>query len=81
MRKVQEIQSEKTLSFILEDYIFAGAWGLSPVAERSLSSTWTQQLWYMDLVTPQHVGSSFPNQGWNQCPLYWKADSQPLEFQ
>ena len=24
---------------------------------------------------PQHVGSQFPNQGLNLCPLHWKADS------
>ena len=25
--------------------------------------------------TTQHVGSEFPNQGLNSCPLTWKAES------
>ena len=29
----------------------------------------------MGLVFPWHVGSWFPNQEWNPCPLHCKADS------
>ena len=33
------------------------------------------------LSCPRHVGSQFPDQGSNPCPLHWKADSQPLDHQ
>ena len=33
------------------------------------------------LVAPQHVGSWFPSEGSNLCPLHWKADSLPLDHQ
>ena len=29
-------------------------------------------VFYFYGCTPQHVGSWFPNQGWNLCPLQWK---------
>ena len=46
------------------------------VEAHGLSScgTWT-------LVAPQHVGSQFPDQESNPCPLYCKADSLPLDHQ
>ena len=31
-------------------------------------------LLFLGLVALQHVGSQFPDQGSNQCPLHWKAD-------
>ena len=33
------------------------------------------------LVAPWHVGSQFPDQGWNLRPLHCKADSLPLDHQ
>ena len=33
------------------------------------------------LVAPRHMGSYFPDQGSNPCPLHWKADSSPLDHQ
>ena len=39
------------------------------------------QLWHVGLVAPPHVGSQFPNQGSNPCPLHQKADSLPLDQQ
>ena len=30
------------------------------------------------LVALRHMGSQFPNQGSNSCPLYWKVDSFPF---
>ena len=36
-------------------------------------SLWALQ-WHGGLVALQHVGSQFPNQGSNQCPLHYKAD-------
>ena len=38
-------------------------------------------LWYVVLVAQQHVGSWFPDQGWNPCPLHCKVDSSPLDHQ
>ena len=38
-------------------------------------------LQHTGLVAPQHVGSQFPDQGSNPCPLHWKADSLPLDHQ
>ena len=32
-------------------------------------------LGHTGLVAPWHVGSQFPDQGSNPCPLHWKADS------
>ena len=32
----------------------------------------------MGLVAPWHMGSLFPNQGSNLCPLLWHADSYPV---
>ena len=40
-----------------------------------------QQLWHMGLVALRHVGSQFPDQGSNLCPLRWQADSLPLGHQ
>ena len=39
------------------------------------------QLMRVGLVAPRHVGSQFPDQGSNLCPLHWKADSLPLDRQ
>ena len=47
----------------------------------SLSSCGTQALERAGLVAPWHVGSQFPDQGWNPRPLHWKADSLPLDHQ
>ena len=41
----------------------------------------SQQLWHVGLVAPQHVGSQFPDQGSNPCPLHCKEDSLPLDHQ
>ena len=35
----------------------------------------------MGSVAPWPVGSHCLDQGLNPCPLYWKADSQPLDHQ
>ena len=34
-----------------------------------------QQLWHAGLVAPRLVGSQFPDQGSNPCPLHWEVDS------
>ena len=54
---------------------------LSPVVAHVLQSAWAQQLWHVGLVALWHVGSQFPNQGSNPCPLHWKVDSLPLDHQ
>ena len=41
--------------------------------------TWALQLWHVGSVAPWHVGSQFPDQGLNSCPLHWQADFQPLD--
>ena len=38
-----------------------------------------QHLFFVFCHITWHVGSSFPNQGSNQCPLQWKH--RPLDFQ
>ena len=40
-----------------------------------LPSCEAQALEFTDLVAPQSVGSEFPHQGSNSCPLHGKADS------
>ena len=35
----------------------------------------------MGLAAPRHVGSEFPHQRSNSCPLLCRADSQPLDHQ
>ena len=32
--------------------------------------------WHTGLVTLQHVGTQFPYQGSNLCPLHWQAEHQ-----
>ena len=39
------------------------------------------QLRSKDLVALKHVGSQFPEQGLNMCPLHWQVDSYPLDHQ
>ena len=34
-----------------------------------------QELQRLSLGASRHVGSSFPDQGWNLCPVHGKADS------
>ena len=36
---------------------------------------WAPWLWHGGLVAPRHVGSRFPDRGWNPCPLHWKMES------
>ena len=38
-------------------------------------STWTLQLWPAGLVAQRPVGSQFPDQGLNLCPLHCKVNS------
>ena len=62
-------------------FFFLAALGLccgaraSLVTEHRLFSTRAQQLWLRGLGVLWHVGSMFPNQGSNPCPLHWKVDS------
>ena len=39
---------------------------------------WAQYLWSAGLVAPWHVGSEFPDWGWNPLSLNGKADSYSL---
>ena len=39
------------------------------------SRTWAQWLWHMGLVVAWYVGPYRWNQGWNRCPLHYKANS------
>ena len=71
-KKSDEYQPQFFFFFFQKIFIFycLAASGLS-------CSKWASvQLWRADLVAPRHVGSQFPNQGLNPCPLHWKADSQ-----
>ena len=54
---------------VLGLWVFVAACGLSLVAASGVG-----------LVAPQHVGSSWAR-AWNQCPLHWQVDSQPLRHQ
>ena len=38
-------------------------------------------LWCAGFTAPRSVGSSFPYQGPNHCPLHWQGDSSPLDQQ
>ena len=71
-------------------WVFAAAWGLSLVAasggysllqHAGFSLQWLLLLWSMGSVVVAHGLSRsvacgiFPDQGSNQCPLHWQADS------
>ena len=51
--------------------LHGGEQGLLLLQNRG-SKTRAQELWCPGLVATCHVGSYFPNQGSNLCPLQWK---------
>lgn len=53
-----------------------GTWASAAVA-LGLWVTGAEQLWCVGCVVPQQVGSQFPDQGSDLCPLHCKVDSQP----
>ena len=49
---------------------------LGPSCDMQASS-----LWCAGFAAPRPMGSSFPYQGPNHCPLHWQGDSSPLDQQ
>ena len=63
--------------FFFINYFYFGCTGSSSwLLNSSLPAPWKLlSLRWRGLVAPQHVGSYFPDQGLNLCPLHWKVDS------
>lgn len=73
--------------FFFKNYVFihlvwaapgpCGGMGALTAAPRLRScSSQNLQLWPSSPAASQHVGSQFPNQGSNRCPMCWKVDCQ-----
>ena len=70
----------KNIYLLVASGLSCSTWDLS-LRARWLQVVWVRQLGLAGLVAPQHMGSQFPDQGLNLCPLHWKMNSQPLDHQ